>query len=61
MLSRPAVRETHSTLAIIFDQFEEYFLYHPESEAGNRFDAEFARAVNRDDIECELSPIHPRR
>lgn len=33
----------------ILDQFEEYFLYHP-SEAESDFDAEFARAVNRQEI-----------
>lgn len=37
------------TLLIILDQFEEYFLYHPEKD--NMFDVEFARAVNREDID----------
>jgi transcriptional regulator with XRE-family HTH domain len=36
------------TLFFVFDQFEEYFLYHPPSDSG--FDAEFARAVNRRDV-----------
>src|ERR1043165_7006696 len=30
----------------IFDQFEEYFLYHSASTGNEGFDAEFARAVN---------------
>jgi WD40 repeat protein len=44
--------ELRGSLLIIFDQFEEYFLYHPESETGETFDAEFARAVNRDDVDA---------
>ena len=42
------------TLLLIFDQFEEYFLYHPETEAGNAFDSEFARAVNRDEVDVSF-------
>jgi hypothetical protein len=42
------------TILILLDQFEEYFLYHPESEANNLFDSEFARAVNRDDIDANF-------
>ena len=49
-----AAKETQTTLTILLDQFEEYFLYHPESEAENRFDAEFARAVNRDDVDANF-------
>jgi WD40 repeat protein len=36
----------HSIL-LIFDQFEEYFLYHSTTTGASGFDAEFARAVNR--------------
>ena len=39
-------------ILILFDQFEEYFLYHPESRPGNTFDSEFARAVNREDVDA---------
>ena len=39
------------TIILIFDQFEEYFLYHPASLAEDSFDAEFARTVNRQDID----------
>jgi tetratricopeptide (TPR) repeat protein len=34
-------------LLIIFDQFEEYFLYHAPTTGAEGFDAEFARAVNQ--------------
>lgn len=40
-------RELRSTVLIILDQFEEYFLYHPLED--NTFEAEFARSVNRAD------------
>lgn len=36
---------------VIFDQFEEYFLYHPEGPR-NTFDAELARAVNREEVDA---------
>ena len=42
------------TLLIILDQFEEYFLYHPETEKDNTFDAEFAQTVNREDIDINF-------
>lgn len=35
-------------LLVIFDQFEEYFLYHPPTPGPGGFDAEFARAVNEE-------------
>ena len=44
------VELTDRPLLIIFDQFEEYLLYHPESESGNSFDRELARAINRRDV-----------
>ncbi|MEA2204789.1 MAG: hypothetical protein QOE77_1565 [Blastocatellia bacterium] len=37
-------------ILIIFDQFEEYFLYHPPSPTADAFEAAFARAVNRRDV-----------
>lgn len=40
------------SILILFDQFEEYFLYHPESQPGNTFDSEFACAVNREDVDA---------
>lgn len=42
------------TVLILLDQFEEYFLYHPESEKENLFDAEFAQAVNREDLDANF-------
>lgn len=46
--------EFGGTILILLDQFEEYFLYHPESDANNPFDSEFARAVNRDDVDANF-------
>ena len=37
-------------LLIIFDQFEEYFLYHPQEEDIGTFASEFPRAVNSPDL-----------
>ncbi len=37
-------------LFIILDQFEEYFLYHPNEKRTGTFAAEFPRAVNRPDL-----------
>jgi predicted chitinase len=39
---------------LLLDQFEEYFLYHPPSEASHGFEAEFARLVNRRDIDVSV-------
>jgi WD40 repeat protein len=41
----------HQTVLLLFDQFEEYFLYHPKSADPESFEAQFARAVNRDDVD----------
>jgi Novel STAND NTPase 1 len=37
-------------LLVILDQFEEYFLYHPDEDGSGTFAAEFAGAVNRSDL-----------
>ncbi len=37
-------------LYIILDQFEEYFLYHPEEDGESTFAVEFPRAVNRPNL-----------
>ncbi len=37
-------------LYIILDQFEEYFLYHPDDGGAGSFADEFARVLNRDDL-----------
>lgn len=46
---------TRKTVAVIFDQFEEYLLYNPAGgDSGRGFDAELARAVNREDIDANF-------
>jgi WD40 repeat protein len=40
-------RAVNLPLLLIFDQFEEYFLYHPPSSSAEVFESAFARAVNR--------------
>jgi hypothetical protein len=47
-------RALGGTVVVLFDQFEEYFTYHPESEAGNTFDGELARAINREDVDASF-------
>jgi hypothetical protein len=49
-----ALQNSGTTLLVIFDQFEEYFLYHPQSDRENPFDSEFARAVNREDVDANF-------
>ena len=41
-------------VVLIFDQFEEYFLYHAASAASEGFDAQFARSVNRSEIDASF-------
>ena len=41
----------HETILVLFDQFEEYFLYHAKSADPASFEAQFARAVNREDVD----------
>jgi tetratricopeptide (TPR) repeat protein len=43
-------RGSRGPLFLVFDQFEEYFLYNPPSPNSDTFEAEFARAVNRRDL-----------
>jgi len=47
-------RALHGTIFLIFDQFEEYFLYHGPSAAERGFDAELARLVNRREIDAHV-------
>lgn len=50
-----AARLTEGTLAVVFDQFEEYMLYHaPKSPAGRSFDTAFARTVNRTGVDVNF-------
>jgi WD40 repeat protein len=48
---RAAAVAARETVLVLFDQFEEYFVYHPKSASPESFEAEFARAVNRDDVD----------
>ena len=45
-----AGRAVGGTVLVLLDQFEEYFVYYPPGGAGDAFDAELARAVNRRDV-----------
>jgi hypothetical protein len=42
------------SILVLLDQFEEYFLYHAPTEPGNTFEAEFARAVNREEVDASF-------
>jgi hypothetical protein len=48
---RACAEAAHETVLVLLDQFEEYFLYHPKSTDPNSFEAQFARAVNREDVD----------
>ncbi|MBI3538082.1 MAG: PD40 domain-containing protein, partial [Chloroflexi bacterium] len=48
-----AAQSLRGSILILIDQFEEYFLYHPDTR-DNRFDEEFARAINREDVDAEF-------
>jgi hypothetical protein len=41
-------------LLIVFDQFEEYFLYHPGESGEESFAVQFSRAVNRRDLRASF-------
>ncbi|PWU01930.1 MAG: hypothetical protein C5B51_21830, partial [Terriglobia bacterium] len=45
--------ERNGRVLLILDQFEEYLLYHGESE-GAGFEAELARSVNREDVDANV-------
>jgi WD40 repeat protein len=45
---------TNANLLIILDQFEEYFLYHPEIGDVGTFDIEFPRVVNQPDLRASF-------
>jgi hypothetical protein len=47
-----ATQTFRGIIIILLDQFEEYFLYHQEME--NTFDAEFARAINREEVDAHF-------
>jgi hypothetical protein len=39
---------------LVFDQFEEYFVYNPPGTRSEAFDSDLARCANRDDIDAGL-------
>jgi tetratricopeptide (TPR) repeat protein len=47
-------RAARGAIFFVFDQFEEYFLYNPSASGTSGFEAEFARAVNRRDINANF-------
>jgi hypothetical protein len=49
---RACAEAAHETVLVLLDQFEEYFLYHPKSSDPESFEVQFARAVNRDDVDA---------
>src|SRR6185369_4463799 len=50
-----ASKVTRGTIVLVFDQFEEYMLYHPAtSPEGGAFDSGFSRAVNRQDLDANF-------
>jgi hypothetical protein len=46
-----ASHAVRGSVLILLDQFEEYFVYHPESQADSPFEVELARAINREDVD----------
>jgi len=49
-----AARGLRGPIFFVFDQFEEYFLYNPPSPDSKAFEAEFARAINRRDLNANF-------
>ncbi len=49
-----ASKTSGGTIVLIFDQFEDYFLYHARADGSRRFDREFARSVNGSDIDANF-------
>jgi len=53
-LLQVCTQRADANLLIILDQFEEYFLYHPEAGDAGTFDVEFSRAVNKPDLRASF-------
>lgn len=49
-----AARALRARVMVVFDQFEDYFTYHPEAETGATFDTELARAINREEVDASF-------
>jgi WD40 repeat protein len=43
------------TILVVLDQFEDYFLYHPDEDADGTFAAEFARIVNETNLRVNFA------
>ena len=41
-------------LLVVFDQFEQYFVYHPDEDGPGTFAVEFPRAVNREELRANF-------
>jgi hypothetical protein len=50
-LLRACCARARETVLVILDQFEEYFLYHQKANAPTSFEAQLARAINREDVD----------
>jgi WD40 repeat protein len=48
---RACAEAARGTILVLLDQFEDYLEYHPKSDAADSFEAQFARAVNREDVD----------
>lgn len=53
-LLQGASQAVRGSVLILLDQFEEYFVYHPESQADSPFEVELARAINREDVDVGI-------
>lgn len=51
---RACAEAARTTVLVLLDQFEDYLLYQPKSDAPDSFEAQFARAVNREDVDVGL-------
>jgi tetratricopeptide (TPR) repeat protein len=51
-LLKQAADTFDGTILLLLDQFEEYFLYNPDSGPEGGFDAELARAITRRDVDA---------
>lgn len=48
---RACAEAAHGTVIVLLDQFEDYLALHPKSADPESFEAQFARAVNRDEVD----------
>ncbi|MGZ5267108.1 MAG: nSTAND1 domain-containing NTPase [Caldimonas sp.] len=48
---RACAEAARTTVLVLLDQFEDYLQYYPRSDAQDSFEAQFARAVNREEVD----------